>query len=67
MSSQHHELDIHPIPEDKDPLFINEPWLIDRSQTLLGSMSKEPEQYEDNIRVYLPMDISKAAIITLKP
>jgi hypothetical protein len=28
MKLEHHDLDIHPIPKEKTPLFINEPWLI---------------------------------------
>lgn len=28
---EHHTLDVYPIPKDKEPLYINEPWLIDRS------------------------------------
>ena len=63
MSTQHHDLDIHPIPENKEPLFINEPWLIDRSQAVMDYVSKSPEPYEDNIRVYIPLDINKAAIM----
>lgn len=43
MSEQYHDLDIHPIPEDKEPLFINDPWLIDRSQAVTDSVNKEPE------------------------
>lgn len=55
MSVQHHDLDVHPIPEDKNPLYINEPWLIDRSQAVMDSVSKEPQLAEDNIRVYIPL------------
>lgn len=63
MSTQHHDLDIHPIPEDKNPLFINEPWLIDRSHAVMDTAIKAPEPAEDNIRVYIPLDINKSAII----
>lgn len=28
---EHHNIDIWPIPEDKKPCYINEPWLIDGS------------------------------------
>lgn len=28
---EHHSLDPYPIPKDKKPLYINEPWLIDKS------------------------------------
>ena len=63
MSAQYHDLDIHPIPEDMDLLFINEPWIIDRSQAVMDFVCKEPEPAEDNIRVFLPLDINKGAII----
>lgn len=26
---EHHDLDVWPIPKDKKPQYINEPWLID--------------------------------------
>ena len=28
---EHHSLDPYPEPKDKSPLYINEPWLIDKS------------------------------------
>ena len=28
---EHHDLDIYPIPREKTALYINEPWLIDKS------------------------------------
>lgn len=28
---EHHKLDPYPIPKEKTPLCINEPWLIDKS------------------------------------
>lgn len=36
---------------ENNPLYINEPWLIDRSQAVMNSVSKEPEPAEDNVRV----------------
>jgi hypothetical protein len=63
MNSRHHDLDIHPIPEDKNPLFVNEPWLIDQSQAVMDYVNKAPEPAEDNIRIYIPFDINKSAII----
>ena len=60
---EHHTLDVHPIPKDKMPLYINEPWLIDRSMSETGKVSIEPEQERDNIRVYIPLDINKNAIL----
>lgn len=60
---EHHTLDVYPIPKDKAPLYINEPWLIDRSLLEISNGSAEPEQEHDNIRVYIPLDINKNAIL----
>ena len=60
---EHHTLDVHPIPKEKAPLYINESWLIDRSLLEISNGSKEPEQEQDNIRVYLPLDINKSTIL----
>ena len=60
---EHHTLDVHPIPKEKTPLYINEPWLIDCSLLEIGNRSAEPEQEQDNIRVYIPLDINKGAIL----
>ena len=63
MKLEHHDLDIHPIPKENKPLFINEPWLIDGSNYELSLGNKEPENTDDNIRVYIPLDINKQAIL----
>ena len=60
---EHHTLDVHPIPKEKTPLYINEPWLIDCSLLEIGNRSAEPEQEQDNISVYIPLDINKGAIL----
>jgi len=62
---EHHDLDIDPIPKDSKPLFINEPWLIDRSLQWIQETGYDPTPLsdDDNIRVYLPMDICKSAIL----
>lgn len=63
---EHHDLDIHPIPKEKAPLFINEPWLIDGTLLELGirrELLKAPENQPDNIRIYLPLDINREAIL----
>ena len=60
---EHHTLDVYPIPKDKAPLYINEPWLIDCSLLEVSNGSAEPEQEQDNIRVYIPLDINKNAIL----
>lgn len=67
MPSEHHNLDIHPIPKEKVPMFINEPWLIDESIYVETVEQKcevaGPEEEDDNIRVYIPLDISRNAIL----
>lgn len=60
---EHHTLDVYPLPKEKAPLYINEPWLIDASSAEYGIMSREPEAQPDNIRVYIPLDINKEAIL----
>ena len=57
---EHHNLDVNPIPKDKKPMFINEPWLIDRSLEWImeTELTADPLPDEDNPRVYIPMDIS---------
>lgn len=59
---QHHDLDPYPIPRDKSPLYINEPWLIDGS-LLEYPPDNAPLQDLDAVRVYVPMNLSKAAIL----
>ena len=39
---KHHRLDQYPIPKDKTPLYVNEPWLVDRS-LLSYSQNRESE------------------------
>ena len=57
-----HELDPYPIPKDKNPLFINEPWIIDKS-LLEYPVHPELEAEEDNVRVYIPIDLNRKAIL----
>ena len=61
----HHNLDAHPIPKEKIPLFINEPWLIDNSLQWRQECGYSPEPLDDadNIRVYVPLDICKESIL----
>ncbi len=59
---EHHILDPYPIPKDKGALFINEPWLVDKSLT--GSYTETaPEKKNDNVRIYVPIDLNKEAIL----
>ena len=62
---KHHDLDPYPVPKDKMPLYINEPELIDLS---IGEISKKkrnnlPENQPDNIRIYVPLDLNREAIL----
>jgi hypothetical protein len=59
---EHHTLDPYPIPREKTPLYINEPWIADKS-LLEFPLQREPENKEDNIRIYVPMDLNKDAIL----
>ena len=59
---EHHRLDPYPIPKEKTPLCINEPWLIDKS-LLEYPPRREPDEQEDNVRIYIPMDLNRDAIL----
>jgi len=61
MAKSHHDLDIYPMPKDQAPLFVNEPWIVDGS--LLEGVTGEVNMPDDNIRVYVPLDISKDVIL----
>ena len=56
----HHVLDIYPNPRDKSPLYINEPWIIDETADMRIT---DPDSAADNIRVYVPLDLNKEAIL----
>ena len=58
----HHQLDVYPIPREKSPHFINEPWLVDKS-LLEYPLSREPAKPADNLRIYVPVDLNKEAIL----
>ena len=57
---EHHDIDLSPIPEDKGVIFINEPWIVDGT---IESVRKDPEVEDDNIRIYVPIDINRRAIL----
>lgn len=40
---EYHRLDPYPIPNDKKPLYVNEPWLIDDSIMDVKPDTSEPE------------------------
>lgn len=55
----HHKLDVKPVPEQV--LYVNEPELVDRS--LFNLRPDKPKEQEDNIRIYVPLDLNREAII----
>lgn len=61
--SIHHDLDVQPIPKEKAPMYINEPWLIDAM--LFGGKERisTPDTEADNIRVYAPLDLNGDIIL----
>lgn len=59
----HHTLDVWPEPRDCQPRFVNEPWLADPELYDYGPRKREPEQQEDNIRIYVPMDLNRELIL----
>lgn len=60
---EHHNLDPYPIPKERIPMFINEPWLVDKYLFDYSDRNKEPDEAEDNIRIYVPIDLNKEAIL----
>lgn len=45
---EHHDLDIDPIPKESRPLFINEPWLIDRFLQWIQETGYDPTPLSDD-------------------
>ncbi len=57
-----HKIDVWPVPRGESPRFINETHLIDK--TLLDVPEKVTDMAEeDNIRVFVPLDLNKKAIL----
>ncbi len=52
-----------PSPQNVTPTYVDEPWLIDKSmmEDYTNEMAKTLAG-EDNIRVYIPLDINRRAI-----
>ena len=63
----HHTLDVHPLPKEISPLYVNEPWLIDLSYLeqaqMITDLRCEPDQKDDSVRIYVPLDLNKDAIL----
>ena len=63
MSIIHHNLDPNPIPKDNTPLYVNGPWLVDDSILYGQVFNREPENEPDNVRIYVPIDLNRKAIL----
>ena len=63
MKLEHHDLDVYPVPKEKKPLYVNEPWMLDDSNYEFSWGKREPENEDDNIRIYVPLDINRRAIL----
>lgn len=59
---EHYRLDPYPIPKERIPLYVNEPWLADKTLLELPP-NREPDKKEDNVRIYIPMDLNRDAIL----
>lgn len=61
--TMHHDLDVYPVPKDKTPLYINEPQLVDLVLWETGLTEREPQSEPDNVRIYVPIDLNRNAIL----
>ncbi len=63
--SYHHRIDPKPVPEQVS--YINEPWIVDSTKMPMQEGKFKPEelidQSPDNVRVYVPLDISHSAVM----
>ena len=63
--SYHHRIDPKPVPEQVS--YINEPWIVDSTKMPMQEEKFKPEelidQSPDNVRVYVPLDISHSAVM----
>lgn len=57
----HHSLDVYPVPREKQPMYINEPKLID--PTIDDYCAPEFSNEPDNMRVYIPLDINAKTVL----
>lgn len=57
--AKHHILEISPVPEKV--LYVNTPELADK--TIVDTVLQDDTKHPDNIRVYIPLDINREAIL----
>lgn len=62
-----HQLSSQPLPRGEQPLYVNEPWIIDRTREPEDvedlAKFKQPEPEADNVRVYVPLDLNRRSIL----
>ena len=63
MAMHHHNLDVHPIPKGKTPLYINEPQLADPVLWEMEPDNCDPQAEADNVRFYVPIDLNRKMIL----
>ena len=59
----HHILDVYPEPKEKAVRFINKSWLIDHTIDIVPDKRTPLEDEPDNIRIYVPLDLNRRAIL----
>lgn len=59
--SARHVIDVQPVPEKV--LFVNEPQFADQTAPGDGILSDREKPAEDNVRIYVPLDINREAIL----
>ena len=65
LPSRPYQLDQGPLIQEKTPVFINEPWMIDNSLVYEWETdcAREPDDEPDNLRIYVPIDLNEKAIL----
>ena len=59
---EHHNLDVYPIPRERQPRYINEPSLIDPTLDEY-EIGKQFSDEPDNKRIYVPLDINEKSVL----
>ncbi len=61
----HRRIDPYLVP--KNPIFVNEPWIIDEAKAVLLENIDDPKNYTDsapdNVRVFLTLDINQESVL----
>ena len=59
----HYNLDPYPDPKGKTPIYINEPWLTDKTRMEYPIGVDSDTEETDNVRIYAPIDLNRKAIL----